>query len=198
MSDPLFFSISLVVSFFGGGVISAGINWARAERADKKERNIKFLEDQLRNLYGPLYYFCSQSEICFELNKKFHDAYRAEFVTPAWSNSEGTRERLNEQTSTTLNIANRYIQEVNLNNQKIKEILDNNYSHIDPDDIDIFMLFDEHFLRYKKEIEDQDKLTTPINIYERIGDISFLRPEFIERVKLKFKQKKSALDDLYL
>jgi type I restriction-modification system DNA methylase subunit len=97
-----------------------------------------------------------------------------------------------------LNIANRYLQEVNLNNTKIKEILDNNYSQIDPDDIDIFMLFVEHFLRYKKEIEDQGKLTTPISIYERIGDISFLRPEFIERVKLKFKQKKSALDNLYL
>jgi hypothetical protein len=198
LSDPLFISISLVVSFLGGGIVSAAINWARADRADKKERKSNSLKDQLSGLYGPLYYFCSQSEKCFELNKKFHDAYREEFVNQKWSKNEITRERLDEQTSTTLNIANRYIQELNLNNTKIKEILDNNYSQIDPDDIDIFMLFVEHFLRYKKEIEDQGKLTTPISIYERIGDISFLRPEFIERVKLKFKQKKSALDNLYL
>jgi hypothetical protein len=85
---------------------------------------------------------------------------------------------------------------VKSNNQKIKEILDSKYSYIDPDDIDVFMLFNEHYLRYQKEIEEEEKLITPEGIYERIGDISFLRPEFIERVKLKFRNKKSNLDNL--
>ena len=191
MADQYFNTVSLIISFVGGGILSAAINWARAERAEKRERKIKFLDDQLRNLYGPLYYFVSQSEKCFELNKKFHNAYNEEFVNQKWSKDEITRERLKEQTSTTLDIANQYIHEVKSNNQKIKEILDSKYSYIDPDDIDVFMLFNEHYLRYQKEIEEEEKLITPEGIYERIGDISFLRPEFIERVKLKFRNKKS-------
>jgi len=48
--------ISLIISFFGGGILGALINWIRAERSDNKERRIKFLDNQIRELYGPLYY----------------------------------------------------------------------------------------------------------------------------------------------
>lgn len=196
MSDPYFITASLIVSFLGGGIVSAAINWARSERADKKERKIKFLNDQLRNLYGPLYYFVSQSEKCFELNDRFHKAYNEEFIQEKWSKDELTRERLRTRAVQTIDLANQYIAEVKSNNQKIKEILDNSYSLIDPDDIDVFMLFNEHYLRFNKEIEESGKLITPDGIYERIGDISFLRPEFMERVKLKFRNKKNELEGL--
>jgi hypothetical protein len=196
MQDPYFITMSLIVSFLGGGIVSAAINWVRSERADKKERKIKFLDDQLRNLYGPLYYFVSQSEKCFELNDRFHKAYNEEFIQEKWSKDALTQERLCVRAGQTLELANQYIAEVKSNNHKIKEILDNNYSFIDPDDVDVFMFFNEHYLRFNKEIEESGKLMTPDGIYEKIGDISFLRPEFIERVKLKFKNKKSSLDEL--
>ncbi|OHE59282.1 MAG: hypothetical protein A2Z47_07880 [Thermodesulfovibrio sp. RBG_19FT_COMBO_42_12] len=196
MSDPYFITVSLVVSFLGGGIVSAAINWVRTERADKKERKIKFLDDQLRKLYGPLYYFVSQSEKCFELNDRFHKAYNEEFIQEKWSKDTLTQERLRVRAGQTLELANQYIAEVKSNNHKIKEILDNNYSFIDPDDVDVFMLFNEHYLRFNKEIEESGKLITPDGIYEKIGDISFLRPDFIDRVKLKFQKKKTKLEDL--
>jgi|SRR3972149_9634171 len=193
MPDPYFITISLIVSFLGGGIVSAAINWVRSERADKKERKIKFLDAQLRNLYGPLYYFVSQSEKCFELNDRFHKAYNEEFIQEKWSKNSLTQERLRVRAGQTLELANQYIAKVKSNNHKIKEILDNNYSFIEPDDVDVFMLFNEHYLRFNKEIEESGKLMTPDGIYEKIGDISFLRPEFIDRVKLKFQKKKTEL-----
>ena len=196
MLDPYFITVSLVVSFLGGGIVSAAINWVRAERSDKKERKINFLDVQLRNLYGPLYYFVAQSEKCFEIYNKFHDAYKEEFIDQKWSKDEITRTNLHSRSLKTLNIANQYIREVESNNQKIKEILDANYSYIDPEDIDIFMTFNEYYLRLKKERDEEGKINTPDGIYEKIGDISFLRPEFIERVKVKFKNMKNELERL--
>lgn len=70
MPDLYFTAVSLVVSFMGGGIVSAGINWVRADRADQKARKIDFLNGQLKNLYGPLYYFVSQNEKCLELKHK--------------------------------------------------------------------------------------------------------------------------------
>ncbi len=196
MNQTYFSIVSLIVSFLGGGILGALINWVRAERAEKKEHKIRFLDDQIRRLYGPLYYFISQSEKLFELNKRFHDAYDKEYVKKKYSTKEHTMEVLQKETKETLDIANKYIATVESNNSRIKEILDNNYSLIDPDDIELFLLFYEHHIRLVTEKDNEGRIKTPFMIYEHLGPISFLRPEVIERVKEKFLDKKKELDDL--
>jgi hypothetical protein len=76
------------------------------------------------------------------------------------------------------------------------ELIDTKYSFIDPDDIEHFQLFFEHYVRHQTEFPDNGKLRTPFMVYEHLGDISFLRPEFISRIKEKFKAKKTELDNL--
>ena len=196
MNQTYFSIVSLIVSFLGGGIVSALINWVRAERADKKERRIRFLDDQIRKLYGPLYYFVSQSEKLFELNKRFHDAYTKEYVEKKYSIEEYTRKILEEETKETLDIANKYIAIVENNNLRVKEILNNNYSLIDPDDIELFLLFYEDHIRLVSERDEEGRIKTPLRIYQQIGHIAFLRPEVIERVKKKFLNKKKELEDL--
>ncbi len=179
-----------------GGSISALINLFFAYFANKKERNIKFLDDQVRKLYGPLYYFISQSERLFEINKKFHDAYNKEYVEKKYNTAEFTRKTLREETTETINLANEYIKIVEKNNFQIEELLRKNPSFIDPDDIDLFLKFYEDHIRLVTEKDDEGKMRTPFMIYERIGDISLLRPVIIERVKKKFLKKKNELDSL--
>ncbi len=188
--------LTIVVSFLGGGTVSAIINWIRANRVDKRERRTRFLDDQLRKLYGPLYYFTSQNQKLFELNKRFHEAYNKEYIQKRYSREESTQKILETEAKETIDIANEYIEEVEKNNEKTKQILDDNYSYIDPDDIDIFLSFFENYIRLKKERDEAKYLRTPFMIYQHIGDISFMKPEFIERVKLKFSQKKGELDKL--
>lgn len=187
--------LTFLASLFGGGIIGAVINAAGTERARQKERKINFLDKQIRELYGPLYYFVSQAEKLFELNNKFHDAYKEEYINKQYSLDEHTQKILNDESDNTLNIANKYVSYVEDNNNKIKEIIDSNYSLIDPDDIKIFVTFFEHHIRLKTEREN-GKLSTPFKVYKHIGNISFLKPEFINKIKEKFLNKKDKLQKL--
>ncbi len=132
----------------------------------------------------------------FELNKRFHDAYTKEYVEKKYSIEEYARKILEKETKETLDIANKYIAIVENNNLRVKEILDNNYSLIDPDDIELFLLFYEDHIRLITERDEEGRIKTPVRIYQQIGHVTFLRPEVIERVKKKFLNKKKDLGDL--
>ncbi|MDD5131288.1 MAG: hypothetical protein PHH44_01360 [bacterium] len=173
--------LSLIISFLGGGIVSAAINWARAERSDKKERRIIFLNEQIRKLYGPIYFLTFQISKLFELNNKFLNV----------DDNSST-------ISKTIEIANDFIKQVRENNNKIYEILNNNYAFIDPDDIEIFALFYEHHIRLNIEKDESGRLRTPLSVYNKVGNISFMRPEFIQRIADKFSNKKTELNNLMI
>ena len=67
--------IRLVISFFGGGLVAGILAWLRAAISERKSRQIDYLNNQIRNLYGPLFFFVSLNENLFKLNDKFHVAY---------------------------------------------------------------------------------------------------------------------------
>ena len=138
----------------------------------------------------------AQSEKLFELNARFHDAYTVEFIDKRYSDNPLTQERLKSWRNDTIGLANDYVKLVEANNEKISNLLDNKFSYIDPDDVEMFLLFFEHRARFMTEHDSDGKLKTPDLIYEHLGNISYLRPEFIERVKLKFSHKKVELDKL--
>jgi hypothetical protein len=185
--------LSLIVSFIGGGAVGAVLNWIRANLADKRTRRIKYLEDQLNNLYGPLYFVISQSDKLLEIQKRYQKAYKEEFVDKHYSREQRTQEILIEEADQTIKIGNEYVNQVRENNNKIKEILDTKFSYIDAEDIELIMnYFYEHFTR----LETEDKNKVPLSIYEHIGNVSFLRPELIEGIKKKFMNKKEELEKL--
>jgi len=183
-----------VFTVLGSGAVVALINWAQVGRSKKRDRKIDFLDKQIRDLYGPLYYFVSSSEKLLELNKRLHTAYEKEYVDTRYSLDGEVQKKINIEASATLEIGNNYIKGVEKNSKKIKEILDNCYSLIDPNDIEIFSLFHEHYTRFNVEIAGNRISTMPLKIYEDMGKISFLRPEFIDRIKKQFLDKKGKLE----
>jgi hypothetical protein len=188
--------ISWLASFFGGGIVAAIFNWIRSNKAELKKRKIEFLDLQLTRLYGPLFYFVCQCEKLFELDKRWDAAYCEEYVEKEWSQTPEVQEGISKEASNIIELRNAYIVEVEKNSEHIKEILNNNYAYIDQDDIETFTLFYEHYIRRKLEVDDKKKLKLPIGPYKNVGDISFLRPEFISRVKEKFLKKKNELEEL--
>jgi hypothetical protein len=50
--------------------------------------------------------------------------------------------------------------------------------------------FYEHYLRGKTETREHP---IPLEVHMEMGDISFLRPEFIKRVEMKFLKKQRKL-----
>lgn len=172
------------------------LNWFREYLSEKKERKISGIQAQIQNLYGPLQFFASQNESYFELNEKLHEAYQVEYVGKKRSQNEKTQKILDQESEKTLDIANTYIRMVTKNNESILEVLRNNYAYIDPEDVDVFREFMVDYTRLKTEVGDSGRLNTPFRIYKHIGSISFMRPEFINRIREKFNDKKKELKSL--
>jgi hypothetical protein len=197
MSDGTIKTIAgFLLSFLGGGVVVAVFDWIRINKAEKLARRLDILNNQIRNLYGPLYFFTSQNEKCFVLNDSILKAYDKEYVQQEWSKDEITRENLKKETALTLDIANAYVGLVQTNNERIIEILRDNYSLIDPEDEDIFQQFVVDYSRLKTESDESGKIRMPLEIYMHVGNISFMRPAFIERVKNKFNAKKQKIEEM--
>lgn len=188
--------VRLVFSFLGGGLVAGLLDWFRANRSEKSVRQISALQNQIQNLYGPLHFFASQNESYFELKDKFLKAYKSEYEGQSWSKDESTQANLRKETTQVLEIANAYIALVTKNNESILEVLRNNYAYIDPDDIDIIRQLIVDYTRLKTERDEAGTLKTPIEIYQYVGEISFMRPQFIERIKEKFNSKKKKIDEL--
>jgi len=188
--------IRLVISFLGGGVVAGILNWVFSAKSASKARKTESLTQQLNLFYGPLFFFVSQNDDMFKLNSKFQTAYKAEYTGDKWNQYEDTQKNFRAATSCTLDIANKYVDVVKNNNEKIVEILLHNYSFIDSDDVEVFQQFMIDYTRMKTEVGKEGTLQTPFEIYLRIGDISFMRPEFIEKVKSKFYLKKQQLNEL--
>jgi len=189
-------TLNLIFSFLGGGVVVAIFDWIRINKAEKISRRLDFLNNQIRHLYGPLYFFTSQNEKCFELNDSILKAYRKEYVEEKFSKDPYTQENLKKEVMITLDVANAYVSLATQNNEKIIEILRDNYSFIDPEDVDTFQQFVVDYNRLKTERDESGKLKTPLEIYMHVGEISFMRPDFIQRVKTKFNSKKTEIENL--
>jgi hypothetical protein len=124
------------------------------------------------------------------LVRDFHAAHNAEFSCKEWSQSEHTQASLRKDSGTTIDIANSYVQMVVANGAEIVAILKTNYGYIDPDDEDVFQQFVTHQARLTQEYPLDEGLRTPFAIYLKIGEISYMRPEFAQRVREKFSKKK--------
>jgi len=185
--------IRLVFSFLGGGLVAGILTWVRTNRADRIGRRVAFLRAQIEHLYAPLHFFATQNRSFFELNAKLHEAYSLEFVEKKWSNNEATQESIRRQAAATLEVANEYISLVTRNNDRILEILRDNFAYIDDDDVDTFQRFMVDYTRMRTELDPEARLKTPFLIYKHVGEISFMRPEFIERVESKFREKRKKL-----
>jgi len=186
-------TINLIVSFLGGGIIGGLINWVRVSRSEKEARKNELLSDQIKCLYGPLYFFTGLNESLFELTSKFQSAYTEHYVNQDWSRDPHTLESLKKETETTIELGNHYVRLTRKNNEKICEILRENYSYIEPDDTEIFQRFIIDQLRMEREFKEGEPLETPFEIYSKVGEVSFMRKEFAELAKTRFIEKTKEL-----
>ncbi len=189
-------TLQLIISFLGGGILVALINWARTSRSEKMTRKYEFFKEQITKVYGPLHFFVGLNEALFALNDKFHKAYNEHFVNQNWSTDPQTRENLSKKIGATLEIANHYVRLTRDNNSKIVDLLRDNYAHIDPEDTEVFQHFIIDHLRMEREFETEKPLATPLEIYFKVGEISYSRREFMELVKKRFVDKNKAIKSI--
>lgn len=195
MAEPSLDIPQLVVSFIGGGAVSAVINWFHANRVAHREQEASFLRDQLARLYGPLHFFTSQNERLFKISEDVQQKY-AEHFTGRWSEQAAVQRSLDEAMTATIALSNSYIERVVENNARVMELLATNWHLVDPDDVEVFSRFQVHYTRYLHEVKQAGRTQIPISIVMKLGPIPFMAPEMIERVRSTFEKQQRRLQKL--
>lgn len=189
-------ALTTIITFLGGGVLGAGIQYVRAARSEREQRLSSYTNSQIDKLYGPLYFYTSQNEKLFELSRKILEAHSTYFDRE-WSQSPQTQKSVLEESTNTIALSNSYVEQVVRNNDEILTILRSNFGFADMDDVEIFTQFSIDVIRLKNEVEGEKMKGIPLNIYRIVGDISYSRPEFLRRVKDKFAAKQEQLKRLH-
>jgi hypothetical protein len=182
-----------IITFLGGGILGAAIHYVSLFRSEKEKRHSTYVHEQLNRLYGPLYFLSSQNEKLFDLNKCIMEGYEQHFIQQKWSSDPRTRESLRNESKSVISLANEYIYIVKENNLKIIEVLRNNYDLIATEDMSVIQDFVLDCIRMNKEVEEERLKEIPYEIYMHVGNISYLKPEFIALIKARFIEMQNKL-----
>jgi hypothetical protein len=143
------------LSFLGGGIISAVGNWFYSSWSTRRAREVDLLQEQNRRLYGPLFFFTSQNEALFKLAGHVNEVRREYFEGRRWIDEAQVQEVLSKQHIATIQLGNIYVERVVKNNDKVMEILENNWHLVEPSDITILSRFQVDYTRYLVEAKEQ-------------------------------------------
>ncbi|HAX62244.1 MAG TPA: hypothetical protein DCX95_06820 [Elusimicrobia bacterium] len=168
--------MNLIASFLGGGIVVAVINTIYLFYSDWRTRKKKYIMEQIINLYMPLYYLVLQNDTIFKLHTNIFKA---------------SEELRTHPIDNTIDICNKYVDEVIKNNDKIMELLNSKSSYIDITDKEYFATFYKDYIRQKTEY-DNFKLKLDWQVYDKVGYVSFMRPEFIKRIYEQLENKKNS------
>ena len=185
--------MDLIISFLGGGIIGAAIQWARTARSEKEKRHSEYIHEQLNKLYGPLFFLTTQNQELLNLCNKILGAYKKHFEGNKWSDDPDTRKTLKDESLSTIELSNEYVRQVVINNEKIVKLLQDSFAYIDVDDIEVIQEFIIDTIRMNKEVREERLKEIPFEIYQSLGNISYSRPYFLDRIKDQFLKKQAVL-----
>jgi adenylate kinase family enzyme len=184
----------------GAGLIVSIINWISASRKERRERHITILREQIQHLYGPIYYLVSQNKTFFQTSHDIHKAGEKVYSGIEWAPS--AQQTIEREITDTIETANKYIELVEKNNEKIMDILNNNIHLAEIEDYENFSIFVKDYfrlqietgriLRSKKEVDKTDSdPKLPFRVVLKLPRISFLDENFIEMVETRFFEIKN-------
>ena len=188
-------ALSFLGSLLGGGVVATVIASIRTNKSEKRSRRIGCLEAQIQHLYGPLRFFSLQNMKCFEQNQKLIEAVYLAYPQDVQESPDPDIEhKLDLEFAKISRTSNEYIELVKNNNDNILKIITNNYSYIEPDDVELFGDVVLDYNRHKIEGNKPAPLRLSLAVSQHLGDILFMRPEFNTRIKERFETKKKELN----
>ena len=189
--------IKTILAYFGsgilGGLLVAGIQWARVSRSGKEKRHSEYIHEQLIKLYGPLFFMTTQNQELLNFCNKILGAHKEYFEGNKWSDDPDTRKTLKDESLSTIELSNEYARQVVVNNEKIVNLLQASFAYIDVDDIEVIQTFIVDTIRMNKEFREERLKDIPFEVYQSLGIVSYSRPDFLNRIKDKFLEKQSVL-----
>ncbi len=187
--------VQIFVSFVGGGVAASVISVWSNLRSQRKVKRIEEIRLQLQNLYGPISFLSNWNAKLLDIASAISKAYDAEFIQTKYSSDNSTQEGVRDVATQTIELGNQYVRQTKENNERIISLLEKYYSFIDPDDVEIVSRFVVDYVRMKTEVTEKGTIT-PFMIYQHLGSISFIHPDFIKAMASRFRQLKDELHKL--
>lgn len=186
MDYPTF--LNYLLSFFGGGLVGAAVNWARVARSERRAMKAERVRAQLEKLYGPLFFVTAQAEKILEISQRHADGYKIEYIDGQMGH-RGDAE-------TAIEVNNQYAKRLRALAEQAAEIMRGAYSYIEPIDSEQFQNIVVDTVRLSIERDESGKLITPLEIYRYVGDMYFFRGDFISLVQQRFREMRAELQKL--
>jgi hypothetical protein len=189
----------------GAGLFVSIINWFRENRREKRERHVSILREQIQNLYGPIYYLVTQNKTLFQAYATIHKAADEEYSGKRWA--PFAQKSISKEIENTFEIANKYIEQVQNNNEKIMNILNTNIHYAEVEDYENFSPFikdyfrlqiETGFLKMENKMDEKDnKQKLPMPVALKLPEISFLNQKFAEMIETRFIKIKNEYQKYY-
>jgi hypothetical protein len=169
----------------------------------EQTRRADYVRGQIDHLYGPLAFFVESSAHHISTNRAVQLAYDEYFGQKRHgmlgSDPETTR-AIVEEGLRVQDTANRYLALVVENNEEAIKILRAGWGWLDQDDVESAGQYMTDIARQSVEFKENKRLP-PLFYWEGamqfpVGPVSFIRPEFIDRVRRKLQKKQRELAGL--
>src|SRR5205085_1589362 len=89
-----------------------------------------------------------------------------------------------------------YAAKLKENNTRISQVLEANWSLIDVEDVEPFSAFLADCARMQVEVDEKHGEGASFYVNQHLGSISYIRPEFVERVTTRWNAKRKRLDEI--
>jgi hypothetical protein len=185
-----------ILSFLGGGLVLAILNWVKEARSVARQREIACLQNQLQLLYGPLHCLTAQTQEILKLHENLENSLNPinkpeprEEQIPPFSSSEAEQ---------IIALMNAYTEEVKKNKVRIRQLLETNWSLIHAEDVAPFLAFLADTTRSQVEIDEKYAMGVAFRVKPHLGDIFIIRPEFVDQVTSRWNTLRKRLDTLLL
>jgi hypothetical protein len=163
----------------------------------RNTRRAEYVRGQIDHLYGPLAFFVESSDRHIATNQAIMEA-ADKFYDGRFSADQA---KLAKEQNDVIDTGNRYMALVVENNKDAIQILRAGWGWLDPDDISSAGQYLTDVARHSVEFEEEGR-KLPVQFYalsimkSPLGIVSFIRPEFIERVRQKLLAKQKELGGL--
>jgi hypothetical protein len=177
--------LSFFLSFLGGGLVAATLNWIRVARSESRALRANRVRQQLDKLYGPLFFVTSQANKILEISRRHSEGFRIEYIE--------SKSGASDEVMAAIDVDNEYAKELHNLAKEASVIMRGAYSYIDPEDVGVFQDVVIDALRLTIEREDCGKMKTPLEIYEHVGEMHFFRESFIMLIEQRFIEMRKEL-----
>lgn len=190
--------IEILVSFIGGSLVATILTLWQTSNLERERKRIEVTQQQLQNLYGPLYFFATCNRELIKLSNTLLSAWNLEYGERIRSKeiSEETLPLL-DSSDQAIDIVMEYFEQIYENSTQMFTLLTKNYPLIEPDDAKVFTQFIIDYIRFKTE-SNLGKIKTPGEIYKHLGEINIAREELLTLINTRFQEKNDAIKSSWI